>query len=106
MIRTKRESLELFIKEQLIGPGGCKGLYSLKSGSSVSEETDFSGEVVSTTPGSIYSSAILFPFKKEIKTGDASEQANTESEAIEMPDENYEQENELEEITFRMKTRI
>ena len=54
MIRTKRESLELFIKEQLIGPGGCKGLYSLKSGSSVSEETDFSGEVVSTTPGSIY----------------------------------------------------
>lgn len=41
MIRTKRESLELFIKEQLIGPGGCKGLYSLKSGSSVSEETDF-----------------------------------------------------------------
>ena len=53
MIRTNRESLELFIKEQLIGPGGCKGLYSLKSGSSVSEETDFSGEVVSTTPGSI-----------------------------------------------------
>ena len=50
MIRTKRESLELFIKEQRIGPGGCKGLYSLKSGSSVSEETDFSGEVVSTTP--------------------------------------------------------
>lgn len=100
MIRTKRESLELFIKEQLIGPGGCKGLYSLKSGSSVSEETDFSGEVVSTTPGSIYSSAILFPFKKEIKTGDASKQVNTdtESEAIETPDENYEQENELEEI--------
>ena len=48
MIRTKRESLELFIKEQLIGPGGCKGLYSLKSGSSVSEETDFSGEVVNS----------------------------------------------------------
>ena len=100
MIRTKRESLELFIKEQLIGPGGCKGLYSLKSSSSISEETDFSGEVVSTTPGSIYSSAILFPFKKEIKTGDASKQVNTdtESEAIETPDENYEQENELEEI--------
>ena len=26
MIRTKRESLELFIKEQLIGPGGCNCL--------------------------------------------------------------------------------
>ena len=42
----------------------------------------------------------MFPFKKEIKTGDASKQVNTdtESEAIETPDENYEQENELEEI--------
>lgn len=66
--KTKRESLEQFIKEQLIGPGGCKGLYSLKPSASEDENSEELGEVVSTTPGSIYSSAILFPPKKEIKT--------------------------------------
>lgn len=98
MIRTKRESLELFIKEQFIGPGGCKGLYSLKPCSSVGEEIETLGEVVSTTPGSIYSSAILFPLKKESKTGDVPRQVNAESETVETPDEDDGQENELEEI--------
>lgn len=67
MIKTKRESLEQFIKEQLIGPGGCKGLYSLKPSASEDENSEELGEVVSTTPGSIYSSAILFPRRKKLR---------------------------------------
>ena len=67
MIRTKRDSLEQFIKEQLIGPGGCKGLYALKPDPAAENGTETEGEVISTTPGSIYSSAILFPPKKESK---------------------------------------
>lgn len=100
MIRTKRESLEQFIKEQLIGPGGCKGLYSIKPIASEGDTPEKFGEVVSTTPGSIYSSAILFPPKKEIKTQSVVEQENNvATETIEVPDENNDQETELEEIT-------
>ena len=31
MIKGKRGSLETFIREQLIGPGGCKGMYAVKN---------------------------------------------------------------------------
>ncbi|MGE4283831.1 MAG: helicase-related protein [Clostridia bacterium] len=100
MIKTKRESLEQFIKEQLIGPGGCKGLYSLKPSASEDENSEELGEVVSTTPGSIYSSAILFPPKKEIKTEGFVEQENSiVTETIETPKDGNDQETELEEIT-------
>lgn len=100
MIKTKRESLEQFIKEQLIGPGGCKGLYSLKPSASEDENSEELGEVVSTTPGSIYSSAILFPPKKEIKTEGFVEQKNSiVTETIETPKDGNDQETELEEIT-------
>ncbi len=61
MIRDKRDSLVSFIHEQLIGPGGCGtnfGVYPSKE-----EEEEPFCEVLSTTPGSIYSSAILFPRK-------------------------------------------
>lgn len=56
-IEEKRNSLEKFIKEQIIGPGGCGDRYSLMNAD------DNTGEVINTTPGSIYSSAILFPLK-------------------------------------------
>ena len=54
-IDEKRKSLINFVREQFIGPGACAGKYSYKS------ESD--GEVIDSTPGSIYCSGILFPRK-------------------------------------------
>lgn len=67
-IEEKRNSLEKFLKEQIIGPGGCGDRYSLMNA------TDNSEEVINTTPGSIYSSAILFPIKsnEELQDNDSS----------------------------------
>ena len=55
MIRTKRDSLERFIREQMEGPGACNNqFYCLDD-----ENTqDGSEEVLNTTPGSIYTTAI------------------------------------------------
>lgn len=62
MITEKRTSLEEFIKEQLIGPGGCNHRYSVfHEDTEELESVHVFGEVLNTTPGSIYSSAILFP---------------------------------------------
>lgn len=61
MIRNKRESLVTFIQEQLIGPGGCGNNFGVYP--SLEEVEEPVCEVLSTTPGSIYSSAILFPRK-------------------------------------------
>ena len=63
MITEKRNSLEKFLHEQLIGPGGCGkrfGVLSIEDGA----EEDVC-DVLNTTPGSIYSSAILFPRRDE-----------------------------------------
>ena len=57
LIETKRNELEQFIKEQMIGPGGCAGRFG-REGLPVGEE------VINTTPGSIYNTAILFPMKE------------------------------------------
>lgn len=61
MIRDKRDSLVSFIQEQLIGPGGCGNNFGVYP--SQEDEEESVCEVLSTTPGSIYSSAILFPRK-------------------------------------------
>ena len=63
MIIEKRRSLEQFIEEQLIGPGGCSDRYLLDHNTEESLEGFSFGEVLNTTPGTIYSSAILFPQK-------------------------------------------
>ena len=65
MIQQKRTSLEKFIREQLIGPGGCNYQFSVHHNDDEQELAPFLsyGEVLNTTPGSIYSSAILFPEK-------------------------------------------
>lgn len=64
MIKTKRESLERFIRQQMEGPGACNNqFYCL--GEEHSEE-----EVVNTTPGSLYSTAILFPDKITVTPSD------------------------------------
>lgn len=57
-IRDKRNELEKFIQEQMIGPGGCRDKFSMIQ---PEDSKDKAGEVINTTPGSIYSSAILFP---------------------------------------------
>lgn len=63
MIKTKRDSLERFLREQMIGPGACNNKFSL-----VDIEPLFGTEiceVINTTPGSVYSSGILFPKREQ-----------------------------------------
>lgn len=59
LIQEKRDSLETFIREQMVGPNGCRGRFSLE----MEENKPFEGEIINTTPGSIYSTAVLFPRK-------------------------------------------
>ncbi len=58
LIDDKRNELEQFIQEQMIGPGGCAGRFG-KVGLPPKEE------ILNTTPGSVYNTAILFPQKAE-----------------------------------------
>ena len=70
MIQEKRDSLEHFLHEQLIGPGGCNYQFKVFDESEDENLEEFStGEVVNTTPGSIYSSAILFPRQDDQENG-------------------------------------
>ena len=63
MIQTKRDSLERFIRQQMEGPGACnEHFYCLNNECSEVDE-----EVINTTPGSLYSTAILFPQRKQAK---------------------------------------
>jgi hypothetical protein len=86
LMDKKRDELEQFIREQMIGPNGCNGNFTYNSG-----ENNFDGEVLNTTPGSIYSSAILFPKKssedeEQIDKFDvninSSKQGNNEADAF------------------------
>ena len=80
MIEEKRNSLERFLREQLIGPGGCNNQFRIVQGNEVEQDDDLiNGEVVSTTPGSIYSSAILFP-QQTIVDGHIPEDDNNEDD--------------------------
>ena len=56
LIDEKRDELEKFIEEQMIGPGGCAWRFG-KNGLAAPEE------ILNTTPGSVYNTAILFPEK-------------------------------------------
>lgn len=70
MIQEKRDSLERFLHEQLIGPGGCNYQFEVFNENEDENLQEFSaGEVVNTTPGSIYSSAILFPRQDDKEKG-------------------------------------
>ena len=70
LVHTKREDLIEFIRKQMEGPGGCNDNFSLASESWNPEE-----EVLNTTPGSIYSTGVLFP-KKKVKADDVAYQKN------------------------------
>lgn len=105
MISEKRASLEEFIKEQLIGPGGCNHRYSVFHDETEELESGHVfGEVLNTTPGSIYSSAILFPqqskedTQSQVVDTDISDVDNTE-EVDSNEDDNKDEELE-EEINF------
>ena len=79
LITTKRDELETFIREQMIGPNGCRGRFSLE----MSNDENVDGEIVNTTPGSIYSTAILFPQKSNeednnVQNDDSSSKSNDE----------------------------
>ena len=68
MIRTKRDSLEKFIRQQMEGPGGCSGHFRY-----INNVDNNGEEVINTTPGSLYSTAVLFPQRKaaEITSSDS-----------------------------------
>lgn len=85
MIRDKRDSLESFIKEQLIGPGGCGNNFGVYP--PIEEDDEFVCEVLNTTPGSIYSTAILFPRK------DNQSLSNNENLSSDEDEENIDDEN-------------
>lgn len=76
MIRNKRDSLETFIREQLIGPGGCGNNFGIYPSHKGEEEPVC--EVLSTTPGSIYSTAILFP-RKDMQSLNPDETSSVDS---------------------------
>ena len=63
-IQEKRDSLLRFVREQLIGPGVCRDRFGLK-------DESITGEVINSSPGSVYCSAILFPEKKDNGNDDA-----------------------------------
>lgn len=62
MIQTKRDSLEKFIRQQMEGPGACNDHFCCID----NEFNDMDEEVINTTPGSLYSTAILFPQRKQV----------------------------------------
>lgn len=86
MIIEKRKSLEQFIEEQLIGPGGCSDRYLLDHNTEDSLEGFSFGEVLNTTPGTIYSSAILFPQKANNNLKYSVEEENTDAEVVDESD--------------------
>lgn len=62
MIKTKRKALELFIRAQMEGPGACNGSFYFDGDPDTQHGTD---EVINTTPGSLYTTGILFPHREE-----------------------------------------
>ncbi|MFA7090088.1 MAG: helicase, partial [Bacteroidales bacterium] len=107
MIKTKRNSLELFLREQMLGPGACMKHFVLRQHDGTITGLD-SEEVLNTTPGSVYSTGILFPQRidKTTQTGLAQKlnksiDENVSANAIEENDNDGEG---LEEILNRSQS--
>ena len=90
LIQEKRDSLEVFIREQMVGPNGCRGRFSLE----MEGCKTFDGEIINTTPGSIYSTAVLFPRKAVGLFDDIESPANPDAEEGEDISTNSEEEDE------------
>ena len=74
LVHTKREELIRFIRRQMEGPGGCNYNFSIAS-----EDWNPEEEVLNTTPGSIYSTSVLFP--KKVLKEEVTLQKNNEDES-------------------------
>jgi hypothetical protein len=68
IIQTKRNQLEIFIVEQILGPGICGYMYVNVNDNelmtkSITEQSpiDYHKEVINIVPAAVYSSGILFP---------------------------------------------
>lgn len=101
MIQEKRDSLERFLHEQLIGPGGCNDQFKVFNENEDENLQEFSaGEVINTTPGSIYSSAILFPRQDDggggVYTGPGDEGTTNDPQDDDDPDTTEDEEAEDE----------
>ena len=59
MIKERRDKLQAFIKEQIIGPGAMKYKYCSIDNKILSIDSD----ILIAPPASIYSTSILFPIK-------------------------------------------
>lgn len=88
MIKTKRDSLEKFIRTQMEGPGACNNRFVF-----IDESQNEIVDVINTTPGSLYSTAVLFP-KRIPNQGivNQDEDNSTEDEMSILPDNSDTQE--------------
>lgn len=82
MIQTKRKELEDFIRIQMAGPNALNGRYAYVG--TLNGEKIEVVDVLNTTPGSIYSTAILFP-KREVAENEYNESAQR---SLDSADEN------------------
>ena len=73
VIKEKREELISFVKKQMQGPGALNGRFGI-------DDWD-KGEVLDETPGSIYSTAIMFPAKDS--SAILEDDANNNNDAVE-----------------------
>ncbi len=80
MINSRRDSLENFIRAQMEGPGACNRRFDF-----IAEKSSDIVDVINTTPGSLYSTAVLFPKRIPIKnntTPNYEETKNDDEEQI------------------------
>lgn len=102
MIQTKRDSLEKFIRQQMEGPGACNDHFR-----HLDDEGESNEEIINTTPGSLYSTAILFPQRKQVEhIADINNSTNQESDSDLESDSSYQEsqeDNSSEELDERTK---
>ena len=101
MILTKRDSLEKFIRQQMEGPGACNDHFTRLD----IDSSDVNEEVINTTPGSLYSTAILFPQRKLAQQIPSDTTSNTSDDSDLESDSSYQEsqdDNSSEELDERV----
>ncbi len=88
MIKNKRDSLEKFIRDQMEGPGACNNRFDYVDNDEVRDELE-AIDVINITPGSVYSTAILFPQRVPAKT-----ESNEQRDSYENPEGDIDTEQE------------
>ena len=90
LIHTKREELIEFIRKQMEGPGGCNENFTLDS-----KDWSNTEEIVNTTPGSIYSTSVLFPQKKQMEISSTENGFDDKEESFEEVGQEEEEDNNI-----------